>query len=80
MAKLFANSEDSDQMLHSAASDLGITVCQLPFYRSPDYNGLKKNFYECRCSLHHKLGQRETPEADKLSQFFVVFFYVTHCL
>ena len=24
MAKLFANSEDPDQMLHSAASDLGL--------------------------------------------------------
>ena len=40
MAKLFANSEDPDQMPHSAASDLRLHG-QLPFYRSPDYNGSK---------------------------------------
>ena len=41
MAKLFANSEDPDQMLRSAAYDLGLqSVCQIPFYGSPDYNGL----------------------------------------
>ena len=38
MAKLFANSGDPDQTPHSAASDLGLHC--LPFYGSPDYNGL----------------------------------------
>ena len=38
-AKLIANSGDPD---HSAASDQGLTVCQVPFYGSPDYNGLNK--------------------------------------
>ena len=40
MAKLFANSGDSDQTPHSVASDLGLHVCQLPFKGSPDYSGL----------------------------------------
>ena len=40
MAKLFANCGDPDQMLHSTASDLGLHCLQLPFYWSPDYNGL----------------------------------------
>ena len=40
MAKLFENSGDPDQMQHSAASDRVCTVCQLPFYGSPDYSGL----------------------------------------
>ena len=40
MAKLFANNADPDQMPHYAASDLGLH-CQLPFYGSPDYNGLR---------------------------------------
>ena len=43
MTKLFANSGDPDQMLRSVASDL-VTVCQLPFYGSPDYNGLMIRF------------------------------------
>ena len=41
MAKLFANSRDPDQMLHSAASDLGLHCLPFPFYGSPDYNDLR---------------------------------------
>ena len=41
MVKLFANSGDPDQTPRSVASDLGLH-CQLPFYGSPDYNGLKE--------------------------------------
>ena len=44
MAKLFANSGDPDQTPYSAASDLVCTVCQLPFYGSPGYNGLHANY------------------------------------
>ena len=40
MVELFAKSGDPNQMPHSAASDWVCTVCQLPFYGSPDYNGL----------------------------------------
>ena len=40
MAKLFANSEDPDQMPHSPASDLGLHCLPSTFYGSPDYNGL----------------------------------------
>ena len=44
MAKLFANSRDPDQTSRSVASDLWVcTVCQLPFYGSPDYNGLNRD-------------------------------------
>ena len=41
MAKLFANNGDPDQTPRSAASYLGLHFCQLPFYGSPDYNGLR---------------------------------------
>ena len=41
MAKLFANSGDPDQT--SAALIWQCTVCQLPSYGSPVYNGLNKN-------------------------------------
>ena len=41
MAKLFANSGDPDQTPRFAASDLVCIFCQLPFYGSPDYIGLK---------------------------------------
>ena len=34
MAKLFANSGDPEQTLHSATSDLGLHC--LPFFGSPD--------------------------------------------
>ena len=40
MAKLFANSGDPDQMLHSAASDLGLPCLQITLLGFPDYNGL----------------------------------------
>ena len=40
MAKLFANSGDSDQTPHSAASDLGLHCLPVTLYGSPDYNGL----------------------------------------
>ena len=58
MAKLFANSGDPDQKPHSAASDLGCTVCQLAFYRSPDYNGLKcDEMHQKSVSCHPCLAQ-----------------------
>ena len=41
MAKLFANSGDSDQMLHFAASDLGLHCLPITLLGVPDYNGLK---------------------------------------
>ena len=41
MDKLFANSGDPDQMLHSVASDLGLHCLPITFYGSPSYNGLK---------------------------------------
>ena len=44
MAKLFANSGDPDQMLHSAASDLGLHC--LRSTKSPNYNGLIKGMCE----------------------------------
>ena len=40
MAKLFANSGDPDQTPRSVASDM-----RLPFYGSPDYNGLKARLF-----------------------------------
>ena len=40
MAKLFADSEDPDQTLHSAASDLGLHCLPITLLRSPNYNGL----------------------------------------
>ena len=40
MAKLFANSGDPDQTLHSAVSDLGLhCLPELPFYGSPTTMG-----------------------------------------
>ena len=36
-----ANSVDPDQMQHSAASDLGYTVCQCPFYGMLGLNGFR---------------------------------------
>ena len=36
MAKLFANSGDPDQMLHSAASDLGLRYLPSIIFVSPD--------------------------------------------
>ena len=42
MAKLFAHSGDPDQTPRSAASDLVLHCLPIIFYRSPDYNGLKK--------------------------------------
>ena len=39
---VFENNEDSDQTPRSAASDLDLHVCQLPFQGSPDYNGLNR--------------------------------------
>ena len=39
MAKLFANSEDPNQMLHSAASDLGLHCLPITLLGSPDCNG-----------------------------------------
>ena len=42
MAKLFANSEDPNQMLHSAASDLGLHCLPVIVWGFSDQNGLKK--------------------------------------
>ena len=39
-----ANSEDPNQMLHSVASDLGLTVCQCPFCGMLIINGLSSCF------------------------------------
>ena len=45
MVKLFANSGDPDQMRHVLLHLIWVcTVCQFPFYGSPDYNGLKKSW------------------------------------
>ena len=41
MAKLFANSRNPDQKLHSVASDLGLHCLPITLLESPDYNGLK---------------------------------------
>ena len=40
MEKLFANSGDPDQTLHSAASDLGLHCLPITILLGPDYNGL----------------------------------------
>ena len=40
MAKRFASSGDPDQMLHFAASDLGLHCLPFSLLGSPDYNGL----------------------------------------
>ena len=43
MVKLFANNGDPDQTPHSTASGNAVlvcTVCQLPVYGSPVFNGL----------------------------------------
>ena len=40
MAKLFANSGDPDQTLHSAASDLDLHCLPVTYLGSPDYSGL----------------------------------------
>ena len=41
MDKLFANTGDPDQIPHLQLLIWVCTVCQLPFYGSPDYSGLK---------------------------------------
>ena len=41
MAKLFANSGDPDQTPHLRRLTWVCTVCQLPFYGSSEYNGLR---------------------------------------
>ena len=41
MAELFCKSEDSDQMPHSAASDLDLHCLPLTLLGDPDYNELK---------------------------------------
>ena len=51
MDKLFANSGDPDQTLHSVASDLGLHCFHVPFYGSPNYNGLMVK------ELHKKKGR-----------------------
>ena len=40
MAKVFANSEDADQMPRCAASDLGLHCLPITLLGSPNYNGL----------------------------------------
>ena len=40
MTKLFANSGDPDQTLHSAVFDLGLHWFPSTLLRVPDYNGL----------------------------------------
>ena len=45
MAKLFANSGDPDQMLHSAASDLGLHYLPIILLGYPGKNGLKDQNY-----------------------------------
>ena len=42
MAKLFANSGDTDQTPRSAASDLGLYCLPVPFKGFPDYNSLRE--------------------------------------
>ena len=53
MAKLFANSGDPDQMLRVLRRLIWVcTVCQLPFYGSPNYSGLilnKSIYYLLMC-------------------------------
>ena len=41
MVKLFANSEDPDQMPCSVASDLGLHCIPITLLGSPNYNGLR---------------------------------------
>ena len=41
MVELFANSGDLDQMLHSAARDLGLHCLSVTILGVSDYNGLK---------------------------------------
>ena len=48
MAKLFANSQDPDQMPRSAASDLGLHCLPITLYGSPDYNGFTKLNTKCK--------------------------------
>ena len=43
MAKLFANSEGPDQMLHSAASDLGLHCLPITLLRVSRLNGLSSS-------------------------------------
>ena len=50
MAKLFANSGDPDQTRVLRRLNWVCTVCQLPFYGSPDYNGLINHFL-CECDI-----------------------------
>ena len=53
MVELFANSDDTDQMLHSAASDLGLHCLPITLLGvSPDYNGLK---HHSKLQHHSKL-------------------------
>ena len=46
MAEVFANSEDSDQTPHSAASDLGLHCLPITLLGSTDYNGLNYSISE----------------------------------
>ena len=65
MAKLLVNSENHYQTPHSVVSDLLIrvcTVCQLPFWRSPDQNRLY-------------LKVLFTTAADIILNFFFFFFF-----
>ena len=44
-AKLFANSGDPDQILHSAESDLGLHCLPITINWYSDYNGLTKTYH-----------------------------------
>ena len=43
MAEVFANSEDPDQTLHSATSDLGLHCLPITLLRVSDYNEFNKD-------------------------------------
>ena len=47
MAKLFANSGDADQTLHSVVSNLGLHCLPAILLGSPDYNGLINENLTC---------------------------------
>ena len=50
MAKLFANSRDPDLRARCGGLILVCIVCQIPFYGSPDYNGLRN--HNCTCQFY----------------------------
>ena len=64
MVELYANSGDPDQILHFAASDLGLHCLPINLLGSPDYNGLMHaNNKKAKIKTVHALANQTPPAA-----------------